>query len=261
MDPRGAAAGPAAHAPSRPLQEPYSLRCAPQIIGAVLDQLSATDEVLAREATGCTDNPVYYEGEFLHAGNFHAMPVGLASDTSGLCLQQIAFLAERQLALLCTPATNGGRAPMLTPHPGASSGLAGVQLSATSFTSRIRQLVYPASLTALPTNGGNQDRVPMALNGANAVSEAIDLAWLVVGSLGLGATQYAALTREEGAAEEPARDGGVWRELSRVSPPLRADRPMAAEVQAARDVLAAAAARLIDEEEDRADAQAEGEHR
>ncbi|MFE7133459.1 aromatic amino acid lyase [Streptomyces sp. NPDC057638] len=229
--------------PARPLQEPYSLRCAPQVIGAVLDQLSAQEEILVREATGCTDNPLYFEGEFLHGGNFHAMPVGFASDQIGLCLQQVAFLAERQLALLCAPQTNGDLPPMLTPQPGRGSGLAGVQLSATSFTSRIRQLVFPSGLTSLPTNGWNQDHVPMALNGANSVGEAIDLAWLVVGSLGLGVTQYAALA---GAA--PAGDG-VWAELARLSPPLAADRPLAPEVRAARDVLREHADRLLEEEE------------
>ncbi|MEV6819908.1 aromatic amino acid ammonia-lyase [Nocardiopsis dassonvillei] len=218
---------------SRPLQEPYSLRCAPQVLGAVLDQLDAIEPILVAEAGGCTDNPVSYEGEVLHGGNFHAMPVGLASDQIGLCLQQIAFLADRQLSLLCTPSSNGGLAPMLTPFPGRASGLAGVQLSATSFTSRIRQLVYPASLTALPTNGGNQDHVPMALNGANSVAEAVDLAWLVVGSLALGATQYSALT----GAGLPAE--GVWARIAEVSPPLELDRPLAADVRAARDLVRA----------------------
>ncbi|MFD0417082.1 aromatic amino acid lyase [Streptomyces sp. NPDC127108] len=234
--------------PARPLQEPYSLRCAPQVIGAVVDQLSMLEDILVREAVGCTDNPVYYEGEFLHAGNFHAMPVGLASDQIGLCLQQIAFLAERQLALLCLPETNGGQPPMLTPVPGRGSGLAGVQISATSFVARIRQLVYPAGLTALPSNGLNQDHVPMALNGANAVSDAVDQAWLVVGSLAVAVTQYAALTGQ--GTDSP----GVWAELARVSPALAADRPLAPEVRDARDVLARLATELIEREEESADA-------
>jgi histidine ammonia-lyase len=225
------------------LQEPYSLRCAPQVLGAVLDQLSAIEEILVREATGCTDNPISYEGQLLHGGNFHAMPVGLSSDQIGLCLQQVAFLAERQLALLCDPAYNGGLPPMLTPRPGAGSGLAGVQLSATSFVSRIRQLVYPASLTALPTNGGNQDHVPMALNGANSVAEAVELAWFVVGSLAVGVAQCAAV----GGGDPPT--SGLWAALAEVSPPLRQDRPLAAEVRAARDLLATAAADRLAAEE------------
>jgi histidine ammonia-lyase len=209
----------------------------------VLDQLYGAEEILVREAMGCTDNPVFYEGELLHGGNFHAMPVGLCSDQIGLCLQQVAFLAERQLALLCDPSYNGGAPPMLTPRPGAGSGLAGVQLSATSFVSRIRQLAYPASLTALPTNGGNQDHVPMALNGANSVAEAVELAWLVVGSLALGVAQRGALAGRNETAT------GLWADLARISPPLQADRPLAAEVRAASRLLQDAAESLLAREE------------
>ncbi|GII90697.1 HAL/PAL/TAL family ammonia-lyase [Sinosporangium siamense] len=230
--------------PRRPLQEPYSLRCAPQVLGAVLDQLLAAEEILVREANGCTDNPICYEGELLHGGNFHAMPVGLCSDQVGLCLQQVAYLAERQLALLCDPSSNSGLPPMLTPRPGAGSGLAGVQLSATSFVSRIRQLVYPASLTALPTNGGNQDHVPMALNGANSVAEALELAWLVVGSLGVAVSQWAALSKATPA------DDSVWARLAELSPPLERDRPLAAEVRACRDLISQHAAELLGADED-----------
>lgn len=217
---------------SRPLQEPYSIRCVPQIVGAVIDQLGASGEFLAREAQGCTDNPVCVDGEVLHGGNFHAMPVALASDQIGLCLQQIAYLADRQLALLCAPTTNGRANPMLTPTPGNNSGLAGVQISATSFVSRIRQLVYPASLTALPTNNGNQDHVPMALNGANAVADAVELGWLAIGSLAVGTAQYAALLGR------PVPSEGVWRRLSEACPPLAQDRPLASEVRSALAVIA-----------------------
>jgi histidine ammonia-lyase len=224
--------------PVRPLQEPYSLRCASQVLGAVLDQLTSAGDVLLNEAVGCTDNPLTYEGEVLHGGNFHAMPVGLASDQIGLALHQAAYLAERQLALVCDPGTNGGLPPMLTPRPGRGCGLAGVQISATSFVSRIRQLVYPASLTSLPTNGWNQDHVPMALNGANSVADALELAWLTVGSLAVGAAQLAAMTGERTPADGP------WGALAAISPPLAADRPMAGEVRAARDLLSETAAAL-----------------
>lgn len=221
----------------RPLQEPYSLRCAPQVLGAVLDQLDGAAEVLAREVVGCQDNPITVEDRVLHGGNFHAAPVGLASDQIGLALHTAVFLAERQLGLLLSPATNGDLPPMLTPRAGRGCGLAGVHISATSFVSRIRQVVYPASLTSLPTNGWNQDHVPMALNGANSVAEALDLGWLVVGSLALGVTQLAAV-------RDRAADG-VWARLAAVSPPLEVDRPMAAEVRAARDLLRRCAAERL----------------
>ncbi|WBB77011.1 aromatic amino acid ammonia-lyase [Micromonospora sp. WMMD1128] len=235
----GAMPADARRDPSRPLQEPYSLRCAPQVLGAVLDQVSGAADLLAREARGCTDNPITVQGRVLHAGNFHAMPVGFASDQLGLAVHMAAYLAERQLGLIVNPVTNGDLPPMLTPRAGRGCGLAGVQISATSFISRIRQLVYPASLTTLPTNGWNQDHVPMALNGANGVSEALDLAWLTVGSLALGVAQLTAMT-------QPGPDvDGVWAELARVSPPLAEDRPMGPEVRAARDLMRRHAAQLL----------------
>ncbi|MET0233716.1 MAG: aromatic amino acid ammonia-lyase [Kibdelosporangium sp.] len=220
--------------PGRPLQEPYSLRCAPQVLGAVLDQLDHAGDVLAREVAGCQDNPITFDGRVLHGGNFHAMPVGLASDQIGLAMHMAAYLSERQLGLLLSPATNGDLPPMLTPRAGRGCGLAGVHISATSFVSRIRQLATPASLTTLPTNGWNQDHVPMALNGANSVAEALELGWLVIGSLALGVAQLAAITEQ--------RADGVWADLARISPPLDADRPMAAEVRAARDLMTQVAA-------------------
>jgi histidine ammonia-lyase len=223
----------------RPLQEPYSLRCGPQVLGAVVDQLTHAGDVLAREVDGCQDNPITFEGELLHGGNFHAMPVGFASEQIGLAMHMVAYLAERQLGLLLSPSTNGELPPMLTPRAGRGCGLAGVQISATSFVSRIRQLVYPASLTTLPTNGWNQDHVPMALNGANSVAEAIEMGWLTMGSLALGVAQLAVLTGHQGETS------GVWAELARISPPLEADRPMAEEVRAARDLLAEYAADVL----------------
>src|SRR5207249_3106024 len=78
---------------SRPLQEPYSLRCAPQVIGAVLDQLDVQASILLTEASGCTDNPVVVDGRVFHGGNFHAMPTGFSSDVLLLCVHQLAFLA------------------------------------------------------------------------------------------------------------------------------------------------------------------------
>ena len=220
--------------PSRPLQEPYSLRCAPQVLGAVADQVAAAELILLREANGTTDNPVSPDRADRHGGTFRAMPVGLCSDQLGLCLQQVAFLADRQLAMLCASETNGGLPPMLTPIPGTGSGLAGVQISATSFVSRIRQLAAPASLTALPCNNGNQDHVPVALNGANSVAQAVELAWLVLGSLGVGLAQLAAcLGRRE--------ESGLWARIAELSPPLDRDRPLASEVRAVRDVLSAEA--------------------
>jgi histidine ammonia-lyase len=218
----------------RPLQEPYSLRCAPQVLGAVLDQLRLQAEVLSTEARGCTDNPVLVGDEVLHGGNFHAVPVGLAVEQHSVCLHQVAYLAERQLALVVDPHRNGGRPPFLTPRPGPNSGLAGVQMAATAHLAAIRQAGYPASLTPLPANLDNQDHVPMALNGANAVRTMLDRAWWIMGSLFLAAHQLARLTP---VVSRPSGDDSVWDWLDRSVPTLVHDRPLAQEVAVAADAL------------------------
>lgn len=213
----------------RALQEPYSLRCPPQVVGAVLDQLRALDPLLAREASGCSDNPVVVDGRVLHGGNFHAALVGLCSDQLALCAHQIAYLAERQLAVLVDPRLNGGLPPLLAPRPGAASGLAGVQLAATSFVARIRQLASPSTLTAIPTNLWNQDHVPMALNGAVATADAIRLGWLVLGALALAVTQVAFLV-DESPTGEP------WRTLAQAIRPVDVDRALDEDVRTAAEI-------------------------
>ena len=120
---------------------------------------------------------------------------------------------------------------MLTPRPGAASGLAGVQIAASSFIAKMRQLGYPATLTPIPTNLGNQDHVPMALNGATAGAETIRLGWLVLGSLALAVQQ---LDRLDG---EPAPEEPRWAELWRCLPPLDTDQPLAGAVREAADRL------------------------
>jgi histidine ammonia-lyase len=120
---------------------------------------------------------------------------------------------------------------MLTPYPGPASGLAGVQIAATSYVAEIRQLAYPATLTALPTNLGNQDHVPMALNGANTVADIVQLAWLIIGSLALVVNQWTYLDQRTVEA------GTLWAELSTSFQPLHHDRALAAEVRQAAQFL------------------------
>ncbi|MFY1671565.1 aromatic amino acid ammonia-lyase [Plantactinospora sp. WMMB334] len=228
------AAGDVVADPARPLQEPYSLRCAPQVLGAVLDQVRLQAEVLATEARGCTDNPVLVGDAVLHGGNFHAAPVALAVEQQAVCVHQVAYLAERQLALVVDPERNGGRPPFLTPRPGRGSGLAGVQMAATSHLAAIRQAGYPASMTPLPANLDNQDHVPMALNGANAVRGMLDRAWWIMGSLFVAAHQLSLLGPAGSRRPEPA---APWEWFEQNVPGLLRDRPLAAEVAAAAEVV------------------------
>lgn len=224
----------------RPFQEPYSIRCVPQIIGAVVDTCQQLESLLVHDARGCSDNPVIVGSAVYHGGNFHALPVGLVSEMHALCAHQLAYTAERQLAVLIDPNRNGGRNPMLTPSPGYSSGLAGVQIVTSSLVARIRQLALPASLTSLPTNLGNQDQVPMALNSAIAVDEIIDRSWIVLGSLLLTINQLAFLD------EVPTASDDFWAETSRQFHPVEDDRPLAVDIRRAAQFVHAEAKRLLD---------------
>ncbi|MDS1271517.1 aromatic amino acid ammonia-lyase [Lipingzhangella sp. LS1_29] len=208
--------------PARPFQEPYSLRCAPQVIGAVLDQLRLQETILVTEALGCTDNPVLVNGELHHGGNFHAAPVALASEQHTVCIHQLAYLMERQLALALDPHRNGGLPMLLAHEPGRTSGLAGVQIAATSHLAAIRQRAYPASCTPVPSNLDNQDHVPLALNGTNAVADALDRAWWIVAS---AHHALAAIHRLQGRPDESGR----WGRLLTDVPVLTTDRPLAEE--------------------------------
>lgn len=218
-------------ADARTLQEPYSLRCAPQIIGSVWDHVQALGDLLLQEAHACSDNPVVTADDVLHAGNFHAIGSGLASDHHGVLAHQIAFLAERQLAVLVDPATNGDLPPLLAPTPGATSGLAGVQLAASAMVASIRQKSTPATVSAIPTNLSNQDIVPMSLVGALRTAQQLELVELVLGTLGVAVAQIGHLVRPQG----PDRD--VWGRLGIVSTPFLTDRPLHEEVRQVRTLL------------------------
>lgn len=221
---------------ARQLQEPYSLRCAPQILGTVLDFLDAFDLMLDRETHGCSDNPVISAHGIYHGGNFYAITAGLVADQHATLVHQIAFVAERQLALILNPSSNGGLPPLLAARPGATSGLAGVQIVATALLAEIRQLSAPATTTPVPTNLDNQDVVPMALMGALRVARQLQRSELVLGSLALGVAQLAhALGRRPVA-------GRSWlAEMLSATPPLDYDRPLAAEVRLLAGLLRRAA--------------------
>ena len=216
----------------------------------MLDQLRLQGSVLVTEATGCSDNPVLVDGRVVHGGNFHAAPVALASEQYAVCVHQLAYLLERQLALTVDPRRNGDLPPLLAHWPGRTSGLAGVQIAATSHLAAIRQAAYPASCTPVPTNLDNQDHVPMALNGANAVADMLDRAWWIAASTGHALTQLARLgtaadsryaaqesrighpERELWAGRELWSGRELWAGLAEHTPDLTADQPMAAAVAA-----------------------------
>jgi histidine ammonia-lyase len=153
------------------VQDPYCLRCQPQVMGACLDLLRYAARTLEFEANGVSDNPLIFaeQGEALSGGNFHAEPVAFAADAIALALCEIGSLAERRIAMLIDPALS--RLPaFLTPKPGLNSGFMIPQVTAAALVSENKQRVYPASVDSIPTSANQEDHVSMAAHGARRLS-------------------------------------------------------------------------------------------
>jgi len=149
------------------VQDPYCLRCQPQVMGAVLDLLRQAGETLGTEANGVSDNPLVFSetGEVISGGNFHAEPVAFAADMIAMALCEIGSLAERRIAMLVDPALSGLPA-FLTPKPGLNSGFMIPQVTAAALVSENKQRAYPASVDSIPTSANQEDHVSMATHGA-----------------------------------------------------------------------------------------------
>ncbi len=149
------------------VQDPYCLRCQPQVMGACLDILRQAAATLDIEANGVSDNPLVFvdTGEVISGGNFHAEPVAFAADTIALALCEIGSIAERRVAMLVDPALSGLPA-FLTPRPGLNSGFMIPQVTAAALVSENKQRATPASVDSIPTSANQEDHVSMATHGA-----------------------------------------------------------------------------------------------
>ena len=155
------------------VQDPYSLRCQPQVMGACLDQIRDVAERLLREANAVTDNPLIFpdQDEALSGGNFHAEPVALAADNLALAVAEIGALSERRIALLIDAALSEGLPPFLVEEPGLNSGFMIAQVTAAALASENKQRAMPASVDSLPTSANQEDHVSMATHGARRLAE------------------------------------------------------------------------------------------
>lgn len=149
------------------VQDPYCLRCQPQVMGAALDVLRQAAATLEIEANGVSDNPLIFTDttEALSGGNFHAEPVAFAADMIALAICEIGSLSERRIAMLVDPALSGLPA-FLTPKPGLNSGFMIPQVTAAALVSENKGRAYPASVDSIPTSANQEDHVSMAAHGA-----------------------------------------------------------------------------------------------
>jgi histidine ammonia-lyase len=154
----------ASHASGCPkVQDPYSFRCQPQVMGAALDLLTNAARTLTIEAGAVTDNPIVFPDEdcAISGGNFHAQPVAFAGDTIAMALCEVGSISERRTAVLIDPKMSG-LPPFLTEDSGVNSGLMIPQVAAAALVSENKSLAYPASVDSIPTSAGQEDHVSMA---------------------------------------------------------------------------------------------------
>jgi histidine ammonia-lyase len=150
------------------VQDPYALRCMPQVHGPVLDAIDFCAGVVGRELNAATDNPLVFaeSGELLSGGNFHGQSVAMALDFMAIALTNLATIAERRIDRLVHPDLNQGLPPFLTSDAGVSSGFMMAQVTAASLASECKVLSHPASVDTIPTDGNKEDVVPMAMGAA-----------------------------------------------------------------------------------------------
>lgn len=153
----------ASHARCGRVQDPYSFRCQPQVMGAALDLLENAAQTLTIEAGAVTDNPIVFPDEdtAISGGNFHAQPVAFAADTIAMALCEVGSLSERRTAVLIDPKMSG-LPPFLTEDSGVNSGMMITQVTAAALVSENKSLAFPASVDSIPTSAGQEDHVSMA---------------------------------------------------------------------------------------------------
>jgi histidine ammonia-lyase len=172
------------------VQDAYSLRCTPQVLGAVWDAIAFARRVAEVELNASTDNPlVLPEGDILSGGNFHGQPVAQALDVLTIALTTLQALAERRIERLVNPDLSEGLPAVLPPDPGLSSGHMMVQITAASIVAESRTLAYPASIGSIPTDANQEDFVPMGMAAAWKASRVLINAQRVVAAEFLCAAQ------------------------------------------------------------------------
>jgi histidine ammonia-lyase len=212
------------------VQDPYSLRCQPQVMGACLDVMNGAALTLLTEANGVTDNPLVFPetGESLSGGNFHAEPVAFAADQLALAIAEIGALSERRIALLID-ATISSLPPFLTSASGVNSGFMIAHVTAAALASENKSLAHPASVDSLPTSANQEDHVSMATFAARRLGDMADNTACIVAIELLAAAQGIDFRRP--LVSSPALEE-AHAMVRRLAPHLDGDRYLALDIEA-----------------------------
>ncbi len=216
------------------VQDPYCIRCAPQVLGAAVDLLRFAATTLEIEANAVTDNPLVTAGGIVSGGNFHAEPVAFAADIIALALAEIGAIAQRRVALMVDPTLSHDLPPFLTPAPGLNSGLMIAEVTTAALMSENKHLANPCSTDSTPTSANQEDHVSMAAHGARRLGQMTANLSVILGvealCAGQGVEHRAPLTTA------PALQAALAALRARV-PPLAQDRYLAPDITAAADLV------------------------
>ncbi len=218
------------------VQDPYSLRCMPQVHGATRDVLEFARTVLEREAGSSTDNPLVFadEGEMISGGNFHGQPVAIALDAAAIGVAELANISERRIEQLVNPHLSSGLPPFLAPDSGLNSGFMIAQVAAAALVSENKVLAHPASVDSIPSSAGREDHVSMGATAALKLATIHDHVRTVLAIELLCAAQGIDLRRPL-TTTVPLE--AVHAAIRKVVPPMMVDRPLAPDIEAVRALI------------------------
>jgi histidine ammonia-lyase len=217
------------------VQDPYSMRCAPQVHGAVRDAHAFAGEVLGRELGSVTDNPVVLpDGRVESAGNFHGEPIAYGLDFLTVGMSGLGNVAERRTFWLLGPAQARGLPPFLSTHPGLGSGYMLAQYTQAAMVSECKMLAQPAGLDSIPTSGTQEDHVSMGWLSGLKLRRVVELATTIVAIEALCAAQALDLRRPLGPAPGTAAARAALRQLV---PFLEEDRTVAEDIEGAEETV------------------------
>lgn len=225
----------ASHIECERVQDPYSIRCQPQVIGACLDVMRHVCKVLQTEANAVTDNPLVFADSqaVLSGGNFHAEPVALAADYLALAIAEIGALSERRIALLIDTHLSGLPA-FLVADGGLNSGFMMAQVTAAALASENKLLAHPASVDSLPTSANQEDHVSMATFAARRLHDMLDNIVNIVAIELLAAAQGVEFHHPKKSSEALEN---VIEALRLVSPPYKEDRSLSGDIAAVAELI------------------------
>ena len=221
------------------VQDPYCIRCHPQVAGAALDVLRQAARTLEIEANAATDNPlILSDGQVVSGGNFHAEPVAFAADMIALTVAEIGAIAQRRVALLVDPALSYGLPGFLTPKPGLNSGMMIAEVTTAALMSENKQMAHPASVDSTPTSANQEDHVSMACHGARRLLAMTQNLFWIIGTEAMIAAQGVHLRGP--LKSSPRLEAAIEAIRARI-PVLETDRFMGTDMEAAGELIATGA--------------------